>query len=136
MSTPPFSPYQNPALNELYALFFCDDLSLYQTKHQNPNVEPWKTLFSDTSTEAELLQIAEDQAAESRVRLLAAHCLKSRALQAPKLALHGVIIEVSMDEGLDVLASFADGTARYLNFSERAIVWESPTAESNQLIQK
>ena len=135
MSTPPFSPYQNPALNELYALFFCDDLSLYQTKHQNPSVEPWKTLFSDTSTEAELLQIAEDQAAESRVRLLAAHCLKSRALQAPKLALHGVIIEVSMDEGLDVLAAFADGTARYLNFSERAIVWESPTAESNQLIQ-
>lgn len=36
----------------------------------------------------------------------------------------GVIIEVGMDEGLDVLAGYADGSARYLNYSGKLIVYE------------
>lgn len=36
----------------------------------------------------------------------------------------GVIIEVGMDEGLDVLAAYADGSARYLNYSGKLIVYE------------
>ena len=45
-----------------------------------------------------------------------------------------MIIEVGLDEGLDVLAAYEDGTARYINHSEKMIVWDAPTQESNDLI--
>jgi hypothetical protein len=38
----------------------------------------------------------------------------------------GVIIEVPMQNGYDTLAGYADGSARYLNFSGRAIFWDKP----------
>jgi hypothetical protein len=38
----------------------------------------------------------------------------------------GVIIEVPMQSGYDILAGYADGSARYLNFSGRAIFWDKP----------
>jgi hypothetical protein len=42
--------------------------------------------------------------------------------------LRGVVVEVGMDEGLDLLAAYADGTARYYNHSGAAVVWEHPDA--------
>jgi hypothetical protein len=45
-----------------------------------------------------------------------------------------VIIEVGLDEGLDVLAAYEDGSARYINHSEKLIVWDATTDESNRLI--
>ncbi len=38
----------------------------------------------------------------------------------------GVVVDMHPDEGLDTLAGFADGSARYLNHSGAAIVWEVP----------
>jgi hypothetical protein len=35
---------------------------------------------------------------------------------------------------LNVLAAFSDGTARYLNHSEKLLVWETKTDQSNILI--
>ena len=36
----------------------------------------------------------------------------------------GVVVEVGMSGGLDLLAAYANGTARYYNYSGRAVVWE------------
>lgn len=36
----------------------------------------------------------------------------------------GVVVDMHLEEGLDTLAGFADGSARYLNHSGAAIVWE------------
>lgn len=41
----------------------------------------------------------------------------------------GVIVDMHTDEGLDTLAGFLDGSARYLNFSGAGVVWEAPDAE-------
>jgi hypothetical protein len=38
----------------------------------------------------------------------------------------GVVVEVSMSEGLDILAAYADHSARYFNYSSAAIIWEHP----------
>jgi hypothetical protein len=38
----------------------------------------------------------------------------------------GAVIEVSMPSGLDLLAAYADHTARYFNYSGRAVIWEHP----------
>jgi hypothetical protein len=48
----------------------------------------------------------------------------------------GIIIEVALQDGLDVLAVFADGSARYINYSEKLTVWETPTETSNALIRQ
>ncbi|MBL8725928.1 MAG: hypothetical protein JNK49_17925 [Planctomycetes bacterium] len=38
----------------------------------------------------------------------------------------GVVLDVPVETGLDTLAAYADGTARYLNHAGSAIVWEAP----------
>jgi hypothetical protein len=37
----------------------------------------------------------------------------------------GVILEMSSGDGYDTLAAYADGSARYLNFSGKAIFWDA-----------
>jgi hypothetical protein len=45
----------------------------------------------------------------------------------------GVIIEVPMQDGFDTLSAYADGSARYLNYSGRAIFWDKPDATIKNL---
>ena len=46
----------------------------------------------------------------------------------------GVIIEVPMQDGYyDTLSAYADGSARYLNFSGKAIFWDKPDAAIKNL---
>jgi len=47
-----------------------------------------------------------------------------------------VIIEVGLPEGLDVVAAFKDGSARYINYSGKMIIWETHTEESGRLIEQ
>src|ERR1039458_1959486 len=47
----------------------------------------------------------------------------------------GVVVEVPMQGGYDTLAAFQDGTARYLNYSGRAIFWDAPDATIKGLCQ-
>lgn len=39
---------------------------------------------------------------------------------------YGVVVDVPMSKGTDTLAAYEDGSARYLNFSGAAIIWEHP----------
>lgn len=79
---------------------------------------------------------------ECRHYLQAWHFLRQQgaAPQADQAKyVYGVVIEVGMDEGLDVLAAYQDGTARYLNYTGAAIIWEHPNdtldAEIGQLLR-
>jgi hypothetical protein len=45
----------------------------------------------------------------------------------------GVIIEIPMQDGYDTLSAYADGSARYLNYSGRAIFWDKPDATIKNL---
>ena len=48
----------------------------------------------------------------------------------------GIVIEVPVSGGIDVLAGYADGTARYINHSGKIIVWDLPDALVLDLIRK
>lgn len=66
---------------------------------------------------------------ESRHYLEAWHALRELGVRAPaETSKHvlGVVVEVSLPEGLDVLAAYADGSARFLNWSGAAVVWDAP----------
>ncbi len=47
----------------------------------------------------------------------------------------GAIIEMPSGDGVDTLAAYVDGTARYLNFSGRAIFWDQESKEIKDLCQ-
>lgn len=74
-------------------------------------------------------RIVNDPSQDPRCHLQAWHFLNQYGVQsAPEKAkqLLGVVLEVSMPDGLDLLAAYPDHTARYYNFSGGAIIWEHP----------
>ena len=48
----------------------------------------------------------------------------------------GVVIEVPMRGAYDTLAGYEDGSARYLNFSGKAIFWDKPDASIKLLCER
>jgi len=48
----------------------------------------------------------------------------------------GVVIQVPIENGVDVLAAYSDGTARYVNHSGKVIVWDIPDASITSIIYK
>jgi hypothetical protein len=81
--------------------------------------------------------ITEMVGLESRHYLQAWHFLRAHGVQPPvgkaKLML-GVVLEVPMHGGLDLLAAYPEYTARYYNYSGAGIVWEHPDESLNGLI--
>ena len=117
-------PYQDPSTNLIYQLLFCDRLDLFKEHHSGNLEEPWATLFAANSDPAALTKIAEDEQQESRVRVLTFNALRNAGHSVPSKKHLGTIIEVRLPEGLDTLAVFSDGGARYINYSCKVIVVE------------
>ena len=117
-------PYQDESTNVIYQLLFCDRPQLFQDNLTGDLQEPWSTLFNANADVAALTKIAEDEQNESRVRTLAFNALRTSRHSAPPKEYLGTVIEVSMPEGLDTMAVFSDGGARYINHSGKVIVVE------------
>lgn len=87
-------------------------------------------------------RVVDDPTLEPRHHLQAWHFLRQHGVQpAPEQAqqLLGVVLEVSMPGGLDLLAAYPDYSARYYNFSGASIIWEHPDtsldAQIDQLLE-
>ena len=66
---------------------------------------------------------------ESRQYLQAYRFLRELNVSPPKdneKDVLGVVVEVGMPKGLDLLAAYADHHARYYNFGGAAVIWERP----------
>lgn len=128
-------PYKNPTFSNIYEMLFCDQPGLFK-KEQPELVYPFSVLFADPLDTVELEALAKDETMESRVRVLACNTLLSQGIKPAKKTLLGVIVEVGLPGGLDVLAAYADGRARYINYAEKLLIWENETRESAELITK
>jgi hypothetical protein len=107
-------------------------------KAEARSLEPWKTFqrastamgSGDALTAIQSLRgILQTPQVESRVVLQAWHALRALGEmpeEAAQKQLLGVVVEVGMPKGLDLLAAYADHRARYYNFSGTGIVWERP----------
>ncbi len=116
------------------------DVSLSHWPHDSVAGEPWRSFVQardalaagDVATAGDLLQaIISSPNLESRHYLQAWHFLRGSGIEpAEDVAkqLLGVVLEVHMGSGLDLLAAYADGTARYFNHSGSAVVWDRPDA--------
>jgi hypothetical protein len=108
--------------------------------------EPWLSFISARHQLADgnqeiakqtLRRILEMPDLESRHYLQAWHFLRESGespTDGDAKRLYGVVVEVTLDEGLDIVAAYADHTARYLNYSGAAIVWERPDESLDQAI--
>jgi hypothetical protein len=129
------APYRDEGIHLIYQLLFCDRLDLYKVNHKGDATPPWSSLFADAPDEAVLSKIAEDKTQESRVRMLAFNRMRASKYVVPAKVHLGTIIEVSLPDGLDTLAVFEDGSARYINHSGKIAVVEGANELFNTEIQ-
>lgn len=107
-------------------------------KQQAHEPEPWasferaRTLLESKDSQGArqiLHAILDLPQLESRFYLQAWHLLRAIGEQpaADKAKqLLGVVVEVGVPRGLDLVAAYADHHARYYNFSGAGVVWEHP----------
>ena len=126
-------PYKDESTNLIYQLLFCDDLPLFEKQYTGELAEPWATLFSKTPDLDAVAKISSDEKAESRVRMLAYNMLRDAKKKVPEKKLLGTIIEVRLAEGLDTLAVFADGRARYINHSGKMAIVEGDNTFAKEI---
>lgn len=109
---------------------------------------PWKTFTTarqhfQTGKQDEAIklwrEILDHSDLESRHHLQAWHFLEQAGYHPPQekaKQLLGVVVEVAMPKGLDLLAAYSDHSARYYNYSGSGVVWEHPDASLNELIDQ
>jgi hypothetical protein len=84
-------------------------------------------------------QIAASPELESRHTLQAWHFLSANGVQPPAdiaKSVLGVVFEVSLPEGLDLLAAYRDHSARYYNQGGGGVVWEHADESLDELIDQ
>ena len=118
-------PYAQAHVNFFYNLLFCDQLELFRNGDAQSGGEPWPTLLADLPDEPALREIASDESNEGRIRAIAYNRLRMMGAEVEPKLLLGVIVEVPLADGLDVLAAFSEGGVRYLNQSGKIAVVEA-----------
>src|SRR5450432_999363 len=111
-------------------------------------IEPW-TAFSSAlaclerndqhGAIATLQSIVRRSGLESRHYLEAWQGLREMGVSpVPEEAKHvyGVVVDVPMTSGFDTLAAYEDRSARYINFSGAAIIWDAPDSRMDGQVQK
>jgi hypothetical protein len=113
---------------------------------QSDSGEPWswfikakEYLESKNEQQAieELKKITETPNLESRHYVQAWHFLKQLGVtpsDTDAKEVYGVVVEVTLKQGVDIVAAYADYTARYFNYSGAAVIWENPDDSLNTLI--
>lgn len=132
-----YSPYAESHVNALYNLLFCDDLELFRNDNTSKDASgPWSILLAEKADEKALRSLAEDEKAESRVRVLAYNRLRAAGYSVAAKKVLGVIVEVPLKEGLDVIAAYEDGSVRYLNQSGKVAIFDVGTPKIDTMARQ
>lgn len=121
-AAPSYSPYPDAAANSMYNLLFCDDVAAYRP--EEPLKPPFSLIYAKEGNVPALQELAADEAQEGRIRYLAFGRLRAMKVPVPAKILLGVIVEVPLPGGLDVLAAYAEGGVRYINHTAKMAIVE------------
>ncbi|MEO8611342.1 MAG: hypothetical protein ABI690_25825 [Chloroflexota bacterium] len=117
------------------------DLSLDQWPNANASAlksEPWLSFVQardalNKGKKADAIQhwqrITEMPSLEPRHYVQAWHFLRQNGVKPPPdkaRTVYGVVVEVAMPNGVDLLAAYPDHSARYYNYSGAGVVWVHP----------
>jgi len=132
-----FGPKPAPVVNDLRDTLF-GDLPIGAWPPSDLTESPWTTFIAarndlaagNTATAVEKwLSITQLPDLESRHYVQAWNFLLQHGqTPPPEIAktVYGVVVEVEMNGGLDLLAAYSDHSARYYNYSGAGVVWEHP----------
>jgi hypothetical protein len=110
--------------------------------------EPWYSFAKARAEQAHgdsvsaletLRDIAMAHNIEARYRALAWNLVRQLGGQPPldgEKEVLGVVLEVGMKAGLDLLATYADHTAFYYNYSGAAVIWMRPDTSLDRSIDR
>lgn len=122
----------NLAQPDLRELLF-GDLSLNTWANNGSEAEPWFSFKKadqaiNSGDEDKALQILDNiiktKGLESRQYLQAYHAMNELGVAPANKEFFGVVIEVSLDHGLDIVAAYKDQSARYYNYSGASVICE------------
>lgn len=119
-----YAPYGKSDIDFIYNLLFCDDLSAFSPTPDQMPTPRQSILFAEPIDVEAVRSVAEDTKGEGRWRALAYNKLRMCGCDVPARKLLGTIIEMPLPEGLDVLATFSDGSIRYINKSGKMVFIE------------
>lgn len=120
------------------ALFGDMPLQFWPQDQRSADFSPWSEFYAarkeaeaqNTAAAVSIWQaILNTPDLESRHYLQAWHFLRQFGVKPPpedEKKILGVVFEVPMDDGLDLLAAYADMSARYYNFTGAGVIWEHP----------
>ncbi len=130
---------KNQPQPEMRDLLFGDTpVGRWPSEARTPEPEPWLSFIKAREAMAAGKRheaiglyhgILGTTGVESRQHLQAWHFLRGLGIQpdaAIAKQLLGVVVEVGIAKGLDIVAAYADRTARYFNFSGAAVIWDAP----------
>ena len=87
----------------------------------------------------ELNKVLEITGLESRVYLQAWNCLRVLG-NTPSADIasqvKGIVVEVALDKGLDLVAAYSDHSARYYNFSGAGVVWDASDPNIEKIVDE
>lgn len=127
------------------------DVALAELVRAHPKValaEPWASFLrardlrdaGDQSAACKAVrQILEMPDLETRVCLQAWHTLRELGEKPPQEKAKdvlGVVVEVGMPKGLDIVAAYRDHRARYFNYSGAGVLWERRDDSLDALIDE
>lgn len=95
------------------------------------------TIGNNNSAIETLKEILKIDGLESRHYIQAWYFLRKLGVMPDEnigSKVYGVVIEVALDNGLDILAAYTDYSARYFNYSGAAVIWEKPDDTLNESI--
>lgn len=116
-------------------------------REEDATAEPWTSFVRarnaaregrNEDAAADLQRITQMDGLESRHYLQAWHFLRQSKVDPPAdkaKTVYGVVVEVGMKQGADIVAAYADGTARYLHNSGGGTIWERPDSSLDPEIQ-
>lgn len=111
------TPYRDMPANEIYHRLFCDDVKAMMPIGGREPAAWQQALAGGPAHLGALRDLAHDEQGDARVRALAFRQLQAMGQQVPRRVLLGVVVEVPLDTGLDTLAVYADGSARFIHGS-------------------
>jgi hypothetical protein len=129
------SPYRDDALDRLYNSLFCDQPLALPAADGLPSPAWQRALTSGPAFAGALRRLAEDRSGDARVRALACRQLQRNGHVVTPRVLLGVVLEMPVDDGLDTLAAYVDGSICLLRSRGRTTPLCRPTATQSPLVQ-
>ncbi|MGC3998157.1 MAG: hypothetical protein QM767_11980 [Anaeromyxobacter sp.] len=121
---PLYTPYADSAADFMYNLAFCEPRDDFRTRKGQAPTPTQVALFSEPPDKPALAKLAGDASEQGRYRYLAYARLREAGVKVEPKVLLGVVIEVGLDQGLDTLAAYSDGSVRYINRTGKITVVE------------